>query len=62
MDVQRWPEDRISAVELRTRVKLKRLDLVIQKQWMTLLGLANVDHSRLIVESPQNDQGKQGMR
>ena len=62
MDVQRWPEDRISTVELRTRVKLKRLDLVIQKQWMTLLGLANVDHSRLIVESPQNDQGKQRMR
>ena len=45
------PKDRISEEELRTRIK-----------WKRMLGLVNVEPSRLAVVCPEIDQGKHGIK
>ena len=45
------PKDRISEEELRTRIK-----------WKGMLGLVNVEPSRLAVVCPEIDQGKHGIK
>ena len=63
-------EDRISAEELRARLKLKSMRECLQDrrlQWLCYLegmkeGALNVEPSRLPVVSPEGDCGKHGMR
>ena len=63
-------EDRISAEELRTRLKLKSMRECLQDrrlQWLCYLegmkeSALNVEPSRLPVVSPEGDCGKHGMR
>lgn len=68
-----WFEDRISANELRTRLKLnsmnefrqdKRLPLFghLQKKWKKVLDLVNVQPSWSMVVSPEDYLRKHGMR
>ena len=70
MDVR--PENRTSDEELRTRLKLKSMrvyfhrmedcnDLFIWKKSKRVLSLVNEEPSRLVVVSPEDDQGKHVM-
>ena len=64
------PEDRFSPVEVRTRLKLKSLMEYLQDKTlqcfghlerMEVLSLVNVEPSRLVVVSPEDDLLKLGI-
>ena len=70
------PDDRISAEEHRTRLKLSSMrgflqniyriedynDLIIQEEWKRVHGLVDEEPSRLVVVSLKDDLGKSEIR